>query len=38
LSRQDAVRELQALPNPLADFGKKKEPVVIDGFEIEEVD
>ena len=27
LSRQDAVRALKALPNPLADFGKKKPAV-----------
>lgn len=43
LTRQEAVQALKALPNPLAGFGtndrpQKKQPTVIDGYTIEEVD
>lgn len=43
LTRQEAVQALQALPNPLAGFGtndrpQKKQPTVIDGYTIEEVE
>lgn len=43
LTRQEAVQALKALPNPLAGFGtndrpQKKQPTVIDGYTIEEVE
>lgn len=38
ISRQDAVKALRALPNPLADIGKKKQPVTINGYQIEQVE
>lgn len=42
ITRQEARKQLQALPNPLEGFGKekttKKTPVVIDGYTIEEVE